>query len=648
MLLRLEEVSRSVGTRLLFRDVDLTLNRGDRVGLVGPNGVGKTTLLRIAAGIDPPDSGRRVVPRDVRIAMLSQEIDPGRTVSVREEVSSALSHLTDLEDEMRKLEAEMEGLGRQGRDVPADVAEHYDRARVAFEFGGGFEREARVERVLAGLGFHGDNPGRPLNTFSGGWLMRVELAKLLLSAPDVLLLDEPTNHLDLPSIEWFEETLCEFGGAVIMISHDRAFLRRHVDRVAELEAARFTLYTGNYDRYLELKVERSEQLESQKRNQDRQIAEQERFIERFRSKASKARQVQSRIKALKKLQRIELPPRSGARIRLKLPPPDRAGESIVRLKDVHKSYGEKQVYEGIDFFVRRGDRIALAGPNGAGKSTLLRIAAGNLDFDAGTREFGHNVKVAFYAQHQLDGLNASNTVLEELATAATTNDVPRLRGHLGAFLFSGDDVKKQVQVLSGGEKARLALAKLLLRPVNFLVLDEPTNHLDVMACEVLEDALRGYPGALLFISHDREFINALATRVVEVVDGRLTEYLGNYDDYRRRVDSSQPTGMSLPEAVPAVPTTKQERVAARAQARDQTRRLERVRKRLSNLELEIAATEEELEQLGWRLGDPEVYRDGERVRALEAERDTLRGRVEASYRDWEAAAAEQAELEADA
>jgi len=245
-------------------------------------------------------------------------------------------------------------------------------------------------------------------------------------------------------------------------------------------------------------------------------------------------------------------------------------------------------------------------------------------------------------------LNASNTVLEELATAATTDDVPRLRGHLGAFLFSGDDVKKRVQVLSGGEKARLALAKLLLRPVNFLVLDEPTNHLDVMACEVLEDALRGYQGAMLFISHDREFINALATRVVEVVDGRLTDYLGNYDDYRRRVDSAQSPGSSLPQAAPAAATAKHERVAARAQARDQTRRLERVRKRLSTLELEIAAMEEKLEQLGWRLGDPEVYRDGERVRALEAERDTLRGRIAAAYRDWEAAAAEQGELEAEA
>jgi ATP-binding cassette subfamily F protein 3 len=660
MLLRLDGVARSLGVRTLFRDVSLLVNRGDRIGLVGPNGAGKTTLLRIAAGEDPPDHGQVILPRDVRIGMLRQEIDPGRESTVREEAATALVALDRLEEEMRALEGRMAQVGHEGREVPAEVAERWDRARMAFEFGGGFEREARVDRVLDGLGFDEARRGRPLSSFSGGWLMRVELAKLLLASPDVLLLDEPTNHLDLPSIQWFEETLDSFGGAVVMISHDRSFLRRQATRIAELENERFTVYEAGYDRYLELKAERREQLLARQKSQQKEIVETERFIERFRYKATKARQVQSRVKKLEKMDRIEVEDQARRAMRLRIPQPERSGESVLRLENLHKSYGETHVYEGIDFAVRRGERVALVGPNGAGKSTLLRIAAGVLPVDRGRRELGHKVQVAFYAQHQLEALDASRSVLAELESVARFEDHARLRGHLGAFLFSGDDVEKKVSVLSGGEKARLALAKMLLRPANFLVLDEPTNHLDVVACEVLEEALSGYEGTLLFISHDRTLIDAIATKVVEVKDGRLDEFLGTYSAWAARVSGAGLVD-ATPDALPRkndaaedtlrkatpeeAPHTKAERIAARQRAKDVTRRLVRARKQLARLEEAIAEGEARVEELGLRLGDPEVYKDGSAVRALESERSEQRQAVDALYREWERRAAEIESLE---
>jgi ATP-binding cassette subfamily F protein 3 len=665
MLLRLDGVARTLGVRTLFRDVSLLVNRGDRIGLVGPNGAGKTTLLRIAAGEETPDAGLVTRPRDVRLGMLRQEIDPGQTQTVHEEAAKALGELDRLEAEMRALEAEMARAGREGREVGADLAERWDRARLAFEFGGGFEREARVDRVLEGLGFDAVRRARPLSSFSGGWLMRVELARLLLAAPDVLLLDEPTNHLDLPSIQWFEETLDGFGGAVVMISHDRTFLRRKATRIAELENARFTVYEGGYDRYLEQKAERREQLLAQQKTQQKQIAQTERFIERFRYKNTKARQVQSRVKMLAKLERIEVEDEARRAMRLRIPPPERSGEAVLRLEGIRKAYGATKVYEGVDFLVRRGERVALVGPNGAGKSTLLRIAAGVLPFDAGRRELGHKVTVGFYAQHQLEALDASRTVLGELESVARFEDHARLRGHLGAFLFSGDDVQKRVGVLSGGEKARLALARMLLRPANFLVLDEPTNHLDVVACEVLEEALSDYRGTLLFISHDRTLIDALATKIVEVKAGRLDEFLGNYSGWAARVTAGAAGGLvdgtpdAASKAVPAAaaprtpsapappPASKEARLAERERSKAVGRTLARARKRRAALEDEIAAGEAALEALGHRLGDPSLYRDGggDAVRALEAERALRKTAVEDLYREWERVSAEIEALE---
>jgi ATP-binding cassette subfamily F protein 3 len=655
MLLRLEGISKSFGDRILFAGVDLTVNVGDRIGLLGPNGAGKTTLLGVAAGDDSQDGGRRSLARGVRIGMLRQEIDPSQRHTVREEAASALRHLAELELELRELEERMTSLGREGSQIPPALAERYDRVHGRFSSEGGFERESRVERVLAGLGFDPDDRKRPLCTFSGGWLMRVELAKLLLSEPDVLLLDEPTNHLDLPSIQWFEETLTEFKGGAIVISHDRTFLRRHVQRVAELEAGRFCVYQGGYDRYLVERQARREELLARKRTQDQKIVAAERFIERFRAKATKASQVQSRVKALEKLQRVEIPPVSRRRMRLRIPAPERAGAIVMELDGVSKSYGETRVYQGIDLRIARGDRVALVGPNGAGKSTLLRILAGVLPIDAGQRTPGHRVKVGFYAQHQLEALTESQTVLEELESVATTDDHARLRSHLGAFLFSGDEVEKKVAVLSGGEKTRLALAKMLLRPANLLVLDEPTNHLDLEACEVLEEALQQYRGTLVLITHDRSFINALATRVVEVRAGRLREFLGNYDDYLRKAESDdQPPakrgavaghGRRGAEPVAGAESATLSHKERRLLERERRKAREKAERRVQAIEAAILEKESALEALGWKLGDPEIHRDAERMRGVESARHDLRQAIEDLYREWERLAAEVESLD---
>ena len=643
MLLRLEGVSRAFPTRTLFAGVDLVVNAGDRVGLVGPNGAGKSTLLALAAGLEAPDAGRVVVPRGVRVGLLRQEVDPRGEASAREEVEGALALLASLERELRELEARMARHGEAGEEVPEELALRWDRAHAAFEFGGGFEREARALRVLAGLGFDAAQAERPLATLSGGWRVRVELAKLLVAAPDVLLLDEPTNHLDLPSIEWFEATLAAFRGGVVLISHDRTFLRRHVTRVAELDAGRFSVTPGGFDHYLAERERRREQLEAARTQQDRERVRTERLIERFRYKASKARMVQSRIKALARMERVESPVESRARIRLQIPEPRRSGDEVLRLRGIHKRYGERRVYAGVDFLVRRGERVALVGPNGAGKSTLLRIAAGVLSPDSGERSLGHQVEVAFYAQHQLEVLDPARSVLEELERVAQTEDVPRLRSHLGAFLFSGDDVAKKVSVLSGGEKARLALARMLLRPANFLVMDEPTNHLDLAACEVLEAALAGYAGTLLFISHDRSLIEALATRVVEVRDGTLTDHLGGYASWRRFAERAAAPDAPVAAAATAADAgaaERERRIARREGEKEMARRLARERRRLAALEQEIADSEARLEELGARLAAPELWRDGAAARALEAEHEALREGLAQRYGEWEALAAE--------
>jgi ATP-binding cassette subfamily F protein 3 len=667
-MIRARAVAKSYGSRTLFEGVELQVQPGDRVGLVGPNGAGKTTLLRMLAGVEPCDDGQVVTERGVRVGYLQQEVDPSSQRPVIEEVRTALDGVRRLEAEMESLEERIAERGRAGEEIPPDLSERYARLRSEYERAGGYRAESDLRETLMGLGLGPERWDQPLRRLSGGWLMRVELAKLLLRRPDVLLLDEPTNHLDLPSIGWFEGMLRDFPGAAIVVSHDRTFLDRHATSIVELEAARATSYRGNYAAYLEQKQLRRAEAEGRVRNLDRRIAHATRFVERFGVKATKARQAQSRKKLLERLEeeRERQAPtatrRLGRAMKLRFPKAPRSGDVVLRFEALARSYGDLCIYDSLDLEIRRGERIALVGPNGAGKSTLLRLAAGALEPDGGSRELGHNVRVAFYAQHQLDALAAERTVLGEIEAGAQLDDVPRLRSLLGAFLFSGDDVEKRVSVLSGGEKARLALAKLLLRRANFLVLDEPTNHLDMRAREVLTEALQGFDGTLLFISHDRTLINALANRVLEVTRSgpasQVRSFPGNYDDYLRRLDAdARPRSSSeSPDAhaqrqpadagpksdarsEPAGPPAGGPAAAPRRRSR-RTYTLRRLQERCEQVETSIAEAESQIERLDWLSADPAIARDGERMRELAAERAALEERREALYREWEDVAAE--------
>jgi ATP-binding cassette subfamily F protein 3 len=672
VLLRAEAVARRVADRLLFEEVSLEVRPGDRIGLVGPNGAGKSTLLRLLAGDEETDAGRVLRARRARVGRLRQEIDPAAASTVSGEVATAFADLDALESEYHAIEEEIAAAGRGGHEPASDLAHRWDELRARFAARGGFERAARIGRVLAGLGFAPEGADRPLAGLSGGWRMRVELAKLLLAEPDVLLLDEPTNHLDLPAIEWLEGFLDAYGGAVVAVSHDRTFLRRHTNRIAELAGGRLTVYTGSYERYLAERAERIEQASAAARETARKRTEVERFVERFRYKASKAKQAQSRVKMLARMDRdaaLAPPvPIRAKRMRLHVPEPARAGEVVLALDAVVQRYGDRVVYDGLDFELRRGERAALVGPNGAGKSTLLRIAAGRIPLERGARRLGHNVRPVFYAQHQLESLDASRTVLGELQSIAAVADVPRLRDHLGAFLFSGDDVEKPVAVLSGGEKARLALAKLFLRPANFLILDEPTNHLDLDACEVLEDAIAAYTGTVLLVSHDRALVNAIATRVVEVRTGQLRDFRGNYDDYLAAIENeaslgepasegtrgagarSEPKASEAHQALltrsnPRVPsgskpdgTPSSEAPNPHRLSRERRRAAERTTRERAKLEVAIAEHEDTLAQTEAQMADPAIYRDGARMRELEAERVALRTALDAMVERWSALA----------
>jgi ATP-binding cassette subfamily F protein 3 len=531
--------------------------------------------------------------------------------------------------EVWAVEREMEAVAAALAAAPDErLTTRYGDLQHRFEALGGYRLETEAKAILGGLGFRETDFARPLAELSGGWRMRAALAGLLLLQPSLLLLDEPTNHLDLESLAWLEGYLADYDGAVVIVSHDRYFLNRMVTTIAELGPGGFAVYPGTYDDYLVEREARRTLREAQARNQAKRVAEIERFIDRFRAKATKARQVQSRVKMLDRLERIELDP-TAREIRLAFPAPPRTGRRVVALRGLHKAYGDHVVYAGIDLEVERGDRIALVGVNGAGKSTLLRILAGVLPFERGERALGTQVSAHYYAQHQLDALDAARTVLEELTAVAPDAGQTRLRTLLGAFLFSGDAVDKRIAVLSGGEKARVALAKMLVRPAPLLCLDEPTNHLDLASRERLEAALEAFPGTLVFISHDRYFINRLATKVVEVADGRLTTHAGNYDDYRAAAERPP---APAPARAPAAPPAAAPRERRRPRVDPALREL---RRRVEEIERQIHALEDRLRELGEALGDPALYADGERVRAITAERKRAEEQVAWLMHEWE-------------
>jgi ATP-binding cassette subfamily F protein 3 len=645
-VIQLENVAKGYGGQTLFRDVEWRIGDGERIGLVGPNGAGKTTLCRILAGFEEPDHGRVSRPRGTTIGYLPQEVAGGADAgSVLVEVLGGYEDVWRLEREMEELAAALESSTTRDDVAAVDaLTRRYGDLQHRFEALGGYRLETEARAILGGLGFRAEEVTRPLPEFSGGWRMRAALARLLLLRPSVLLLDEPTNHLDLESLAWLESFLAGYAGAVVVVSHDRYFLNRMVTSIADLGPTGLARYQGDYDDYLVEREARRELLEAQARNQAKRVAEIERFIERFRYQATKARQVQSRVKMLERLERVEVDGRA-RRIRFAFPQPPRTGRRVAALRGVHKAYGDHVVYAGIDVEVERGERVALVGINGAGKSTLLRILAGTLPFDTGERTLGAHVAVQYYAQHQLDVLDPQATALEEVERVAPEAAQTRLRTLLGAFLFSGDAVDKRVAVLSGGEKARLALAKMLVRPAAFLCLDEPTNHLDLASREVLEDALAEFPGTIVFISHDRYFINRIGTRVLEVAGGTLTSYPGNYDDYLAATarglaaspsakvsDAAAVASSVVPEPSPARHDRGPRGEARRGRTTAAVREL---RRRLEDVERQIHDLEERLRGFAETLSDPELYKDGERIRAVATERKTAQEQVAWLMREWE-------------
>ena len=627
-MLQVVKLTKAFAGQVLFEEVTWNLSDRDRVGLTGPNGSGKTTLLRMLAGLDRPDAGTVSGPRNTTVGYLPQEglLHAGQTL--REEALTAFEEVLALEQEQRKLEAEMSRLDPES-DRHQSVLARYGECQEEWQRRGGFSLGARTEEVLHGLGFATEELERPTETFSGGWQMRIALAKLLLSQPDVLLLDEPTNHLDLEARNWLEDYLQGYPYALAMVSHDRYFLDRIVTRITEINRRRLVDYTGNYTTYVSAREKQLEELRARARRQQEEIERTRRFIDRFRYKASKARQVQSRVKVLEKMELIELPPER-ERVRLRLPEMARSGRVVLEMKAIDKRYDEITVFEGADLLIERGERLALVGPNGAGKSTLSRLLAEVEPPDGGERKLGHNVQVGYFSQERYE-LDYDKTVLQNMTEAARVEMVPQLRSILGAFLFHGDAVEKKVKVLSGGEKSRVALARMLLRPANVLVLDEPTNHLDLDSKQILLDALRAYRGTLVFVSHDRYFIDELATRVAEVGGGQIRLYWGNYEDYLAAKEKEDQPSVEIEEKPPVADKPEQP-VGRRSLSKNQTREL---RRRLDELEATIEETETAVDSLEGRMAVPGFYDDADGSAQVVATYQELKEKLKKLYVAWE-------------
>ena len=531
-MIQLSAAGKRYGHKLLFENLDWLITAEDRVGIVGANGTGKSTLLKILGGLETLDYGELTAARGITYGYLPQD---GLTLSGRSvfaECMSVFADLRSMEEEMEALTARMSDLDHTSEEY-GQVADRFQRLDHEFRARDGYAIEAQVGTVLTGLGFKKDDWTRLTDEFSGGWQMRVALAKLLLQKPNLLLLDEPTNHLDLETRNWLEEFLHDYPHSYVLISHDRYFLDVTVDRIIEIWNKRVHFYPGNYEKYLAQKTQRRESLEAAYRNQRERIDQLEAFINRFRYQATKAKQVQSRIKELERMERVEVPPDEKT-IHFNFPQPKPSGRMVAEAKGISKSYGATEVFRGAGFVVERGDRIALVGPNGAGKSTLIRMLAGTEPLSSGELRLGHNVQADYFAQDQYKELDPDKRVLDDIWELAPHHTQTDLRSLLGCFLFTEDDVFKRIGVLSGGERNRYALARMLLHPANFLLLDEPTNHLDLRAKDVLLEALDKYSGTVVFVSHDRYFIDKLATRIFEIGGGEVRVYPGNYEDYRWR------------------------------------------------------------------------------------------------------------------
>jgi ATP-binding cassette subfamily F protein 3 len=640
-MIQLDGVKRQFGSRILFEQLSWAIHPSARIGLVGPNGAGKTTILRLLCGFDSPDDGRVRKPDSLRIGLLPQEVETVSGGSVLEAALAGFEAISLMTRQLEELERRLAALQPNDPDERT-LTLRYGELRNRFEMLEGDRVEARAKVILSGLGIPAASFHRPMESLSGGWRMRVALARLLLGEPDLLLLDEPTNHLDLEAMEWLEGFLATQESAFVVVSHDRYFLNLLVRGIAELRDGVLTQYSGNYDDYIAAREVRERALRKAAKQQEREIAKTERFIERFRYKNTKAKQVQSRIRSLDKTDRV----RTGKidrQLRFGFPPASRSGEIVVRAESVAKSYGSNCVFDGMDLLLRRGDRIALVGPNGAGKSTLLKMLAGRVDYDGGRLELGHNVCFHYFAQHQLDALDPESTILEEMERVAAPGEIPRLRKLLGGFLFSGKDVDKKVQVLSGGEKARVALAKMLVQPANLLLLDEPTNHLDLRSREVLEEALNEFDGTMVLISHDRYFINRVATTVAAVGARRISLHPGDYDEYlrwkQRRLEEA-PSRSDENEGSAARNLRREEKRRQAEERNLRYRERRKVEQRLEPIEVEIAERERRLEELQLLQADPAVYSSPERAREVATERGKIEQRLRQLYAEWERLASE--------
>lgn len=633
-MIQLSSAGKHFGSKTLFQELNWVIGAKERVGLVGGNGTGKSTLLKVLAGMETLDEGSRSTSKETTTGYLPQDGLSLSGRSVLEECLSVFGHLLDIEKEMEALTHKMAELDPSSNEY-AKVADRYHRIETEFQRSDGYSLEAQVGAVLNGLGFSRDDARRSVEEFSGGWQMRVGLAKLLLRRPNLLLLDEPTNHLDLEARNWLEEYLNNYPFAYVLVSHDRYFLDVTVDRILEIWNRHTYFYTGNYDRYLEQKAERRAQLEASQKNQQEQIHHLETFINRFRYQATKARQVQSRIKELEKIDKIELPDEERV-IHFSFPQPRPSGRMVAELRNVAKSYGEKSVFENVSFVLNRGDRVALVGVNGAGKSTLIKLLSGAEPVTKGELRLGHNVELDYFAQDQYKVLNPEARLLDDLTSFAPTavSNQTQLRTLLGSFLFSADDVFKRIGVLSGGERNRYALARMLLRPANFLLLDEPTNHLDLQAKDVLLEALRKFAGTIVFVSHDRYFIDKLATRIFEIKGGKLEDYPGNYEDY---LWQKQRTGT---EAADSGAKRKSPEPGASGRPGEQQKRakktnpssIRKMEKDRDELEGQISRSEAEIASLELELGQ---FKSAEQSIRIAGAIETLRARLKETTKLWE-------------
>jgi ATP-binding cassette, subfamily F, member 3 len=630
-------MTKAFGARLLFEDASLQVNRGDRIGLVGPNGAGKSTLFSLILGHDMADEGEVQIERNGTLGHLPQETAPVGEETVLEMATAITPEIAELQRRLKAFEA--------GHDTESH---DFHEVQARFDELGGYQLEPQAKTILRGLAFRERDFDRQLKEMSGGWVMRAYLARLLVQQPDLLLLDEPTNHLDLEALQWFQEFLKTYPGAVLLISHDREFLNQIVGSIVEIRQSQLLRYRGNYDEYLVQREAMSEQLLAAYKNQQRDIQRLQEFADRFRAKASKASQAQSKLKQIERMDKIEAPVNDARKIKFRFPQPQRSGQRVITLKDIDYAYGSTVVYHKMHFEAERGQRIVLVGPNGAGKSTLLKLLAGVLPVQGGARELGLNAKVGYYAQYRVEMLKPERTVLEEALDTPQRISEQFARTVLGSFLFRGDDVFKKVGVLSGGEKSRLALVKLLLDPPNLLLMDEPTTHLDMASIDALIGALSSYEGTLIFISHDVYFIRQLARHVLHVNNGQLTHYHGDYQYY---LDKSAATAAAA-QPVIVKPTVIE---STRAKSRDQKRseaeaRQVRSRERraqeqiVSDLEKQIVRLEQTQKELAAELEKPETYERPGRAVAVNRELSAATEDLARAVESWEQAASRLNEL----